>query len=510
MTALAARIPTPRTMIAPMATSRLLWLEIRRNATVWALPLVAVLLFFDSYRTAGGYPPVWDVRASIIGNHMLFDFGTFAGGLSAWAGSREGRRHTRDLVATTARPVWTRQAAALAGTLFWVLLGFLAAVAVLYIQTARQATWSSPPLWPVAVGVVALVTICAIGFTAGALFPGRFTAPVVAVGVVVLYMAGLREALDQSSTYALLSPATSVPPNDTGMFYRVAPDVAIAQVMFMGGIAVAVLGVLALAPALHWPGRWGRPAGGGTGRWLRAAAIAAVAAGVAVAGTAAGLTGTAHYGVSGWDIPALHDAASDQPVAYTPDCAGTGLQLCLHPAFGADLGELSTALDQVAAEVAGLPGAPARAQEVATDAQFNPTGNGVIVGTPPVFEFTLGNSPGSFPQGADAFRASFQQAFLDALMTGRSVESPGFGGNPVLPTAAQQAAVTALMTAVGSPAPIYGHETDGPGAQAGPSPAQITAAAKRFAALSPTVRHAWLAAHLPALRAGYITLAQLP
>ena len=37
-----------------------------------------------------------------------------------------------------------------------------------------------------------------------------------------------------------------------------------------------------------------------------------------------------------------------------------------------------------------------------------------------------------------------------------------------------------------------------------------TAAARRFAALPPGARHAWLAAHLAALRADQLTLAQLP
>ena len=72
--------------------------------------------------------------------------------------SREGRRKTADLVATTARPAWARQASRWRGTLFWLLLAFLAGVAVIYIQTALQATWGGPPLWPVAVGVVAVVT----------------------------------------------------------------------------------------------------------------------------------------------------------------------------------------------------------------------------------------------------------------------------------------------------------------------------------------------------------------
>jgi hypothetical protein len=39
---------------------------------------------------------------------------------------------------------------------------------------------------------------------------------------------------------------------------------------------------------------------------------------------------------------------------------------------------------------------------------------------------------------------------------------------------------------------------------------QIAVAARRFAAVPATTRHAWLAAHLTALRAGGITLAQLP
>jgi hypothetical protein len=38
----------------------------------------------------------------------------------------------------------------------------------------------------------------------------------------------------------------------------------------------------------------------------------------------------------------------------------------------------------------------------------------------------------------------------------------------------------------------------------------VYAAARRFAALSSSARHAWLMQHLAALRAGRITLAQLP
>jgi hypothetical protein len=52
-------------------------------------------------------------------------------------------------------------------------------------------------------------------------------------------------------------------------------------------------------------------------------------------------------------------------------------------------------------------------------------------------------------------------------------------------------------------APLYGRLLPQPG-----SPADR--AARRFAALPPAARHAWLAGHLAALRSGHLSLAQLP
>jgi hypothetical protein len=44
----------------------------------------------------------------------------------------------------------------------------------------------------------------------------------------------------------------------------------------------------------------------------------------------------------------------------------------------------------------------------------------------------------------------------------------------------------------------------------GPATGPVYAAALRLAARPPAARHAWLAAHLTALRSGQLTLAQLP
>jgi hypothetical protein len=497
--------------------ARLLRLEIRRSVVPWAVPLLIALFLFDTYRTAVGLPPVWTVRSSVITQSMLVDFIPFAAGLGAWVGSREGRRKTRDLLATTVRPALMRQASALGATLFWLLLVFLAGVVVLYVTTALQATWGGPPLWPVAVGAVGVVTVTVLGFTAGALFPGRFTAPLAAIGVVLLSFAGDHAALNVApgtSTYALLSPGASVPLVDDGVFYHAAPDVAIAQVMFMGGLAVALLGLLALAPVSRVPFRGLLSAFGRTGRWLCAAGVALLVTGVAASSTAYALAGTARLGVSGWAISALHDAASDEPIAYTPDCGGTSFKVCVHPAFSAYLNDANAALQPVAAEIAGLPGAPVRTELVAggdgvpaAGDTYTATPMPYITGTPPAFSYTYYAflyppwNDVAIPNDANdaSWNSEFQQQFLMTF-----VAQPN--SSPL--SAAQDAVVTALMAVVGSPAHVF--QGEGGGKVGGGSLTQIDAAAQRFASLSPAAWHAWLAAHLAALRAGTVTLAQLP
>ena len=508
-------VPRPRpapSRLAPPGSARALRLEFKRNAVPYVLPLLAAVFYLNAVRTADGFPPVWTLRASTITDQMLFEFTAFAGGLAAWAGSRDGRRKTVDLVAATPRPAWARQGIALAGSLGWLLLAYLAGVAVLYIQTALQATWGGPPLWPVFVGAVGVTAVAMIGFTCGVFFPGRFTAPLVAIGVLVLYLTGFREALGitgSSGTAALLSPATSPPGVDAGVYYHVPPDLPITQVMFMGGIAVGLFGVLGLAPEFRLLASARslgslRAALAPSDGWpLRGVAVILVASGVAASWAAFALAGTAKPDpVGGWEIPALHSAASDQPVPAAQDCTSPpAFQVCVHPAFGFYLDDLAAALDPVAAQIAGLPGAPVGAREVPSLSGGQDVQSG-IAGNPAEFEFTaehVGTMFGQFlGNGRDpvGWREGFQQGLLDAFLTGRP---PQAGQVPIPLGPAQQAVEDALLTAVRSQ-PFSPSVTS----------AGVSAAAQRFAALSASARHAWLAANLAALRAGTITLAQIP
>ena len=104
------------------------------------------------------------------------------------------------------------------------------------------------------------------------------------------------------------------------------------------------------------------------------------------------------------------------------------------------------------------------------------------------------------------WRAGFQQGLLDPFLTEPPHSAAAARIGPAL-GAAQQAVEDALMAAAGSQPPLRIGQR---GHSGGPSQAQITAAASRFASLPASARHAWLAAHLAALRAGTITVAQIP
>ncbi len=85
------------------------------------------------------------------------------------------------------------------------------------------------------------------------------------------------------------------------------------------------------------------------------------------------------------------------------------------------------------------------------------------------------------------------------------------GDNPGV-TPAQRAVAAALRTSAGLPEAVLrsAPTRQRPDGAIVPLPVPVQAAARRFAAIPAPARHAWLVRHLATLRAGRITLAQLP
>jgi hypothetical protein len=494
---------------------RIVWMEVRHSAFVWAVPLLAALFIYDPFLTASRYPALWTLRASVVLDKFWPVCVPFAAGFSAWAGSREGRRNADDLVAATARPAWTRQLCSLAGTLAWVLAAFGVGVAVLYVTIARTVTWGGPPVWPVAVGAVSLTAVCALAFTLGALFPGRFTAPIVAVGITVLTLAVFSRTVSEGGTsVSALSPDGIVPQDDVGVFYPVASGVSIVQVMFFVGCTLGAIGLLGLSPrtgGAGWRGALDLASGGGAR--LRAVATGVFAAGIALAVIGFGLAATARMSLVTGDVvvPAV-DGASGEPVPYTPVCgsASGGFLVCLHPAYKSYLSPALSSFGPVMAELSGLPGAPVRAAQVPGQALppvVQQAGrDGVVTGSLPVYEFSMDGAIAQVPDPAQ-FRDGFRQDIVHAVIVGPPGQMTASGELRWDPgTPAQQAVEDGLLQAIGSqPYPACN-----PYVQQCAQQPQVTAAVARFAALPAAARHAWLADNLAALKAGHITLARIP
>jgi hypothetical protein len=508
----------------PLSAARLLWIELRRNPMPLILPLIAALFWFDSYRPSTGQPPIYVLRTfwNMGQGGTIIDFGPLVAGMAAWVGSRDGRRGTADLVTATARPRWAVRLVSWAATAIWAVAAYLVFVGVLFGVYAHQGVTGQPPWWWVGVGATAVTAFSAAGFAVGAYWPSRFAAPLATFGGFLAMMLSSQTGFREQSGWALILPTNSngnyqLP---SGVSYPYLPDLPIARIMLLAGIAVAVLGLLGL------------PSAAGAGR-LRLAAAVITVGGVVLAGTAVGLASTARLTAHGMAIPALHDAASDQPIRYTPVCGhADGMPVCLNPAYGRYLSDLQAVLAPVVSEVNGLPGAPARA--VQAPGSYNGR-NGMmsqtftISGHPPVLALrldSLNTLPGSvgFTDGRQTvtqfdalLRVLFVHAFVGAGAAGEgpAQQAAGVGDG----TLAQQAVQAALLHGAGVPfaaqptalaidglQPPNGSESNQPRPPTGP----VYAAARRFAALPAAAQHAWLTAHLAALRSGQLTLRQIP
>ena len=140
--------------------------------------------------------------------------------------------------------------------------------------------------------------------------------------------------------------------------------------------------------------------------------------------------------------------------------------------------------------MAGLPGAPVRVVQVAylNPTEFATGGAPAIAGRPAVLRLPLG------------FAVLAQQPQIEFLQSRAApvIMSSVIGGGTSSASPAQQAAEAGLLQAAGLPVAQLAsmgsvYKPPAPG-----SP--VYAAATRFAALPAAARHAWLLAHLAALR----------
>jgi hypothetical protein len=455
----------------------MLRIEARRNPTPLVLPLLALLLLITPL--AQNLTPValWlDRSVDVEGSIQLI--GPFAAAAAAWTASREHRRTMEDQLASTPRNPYLRTLLAWLVSLGW-MAAFYVALATAYLSlTATQATWGGPQWWPIIDGLVALIMCSAGGLALGLLWPTRFITPLTAVGTLTVIL-GIRSAAanNHAAGPGLLSPIYPTFGLNASVFYAPQPDLAILKI-------VCYLGALGIALALAaWPFRADRPS-------IRRAGTALLAAGLAATATAGGLDTTARTDSHGVIVPVFHDAAADHAVPYTPVCSHTPLPVCVHPAYdgGSELMILATIINKIAAPLLGAPGMPARAEQVPAGLMSV----GGVQGDPPVLPIQP-----FITHGTSLQPPVFAEFFADSIALSLLIpaHSPVQGATP-----AQRAVALYLLRQARDPADPRWF----------PAEPAVAAAAARLMAESPGPRTAWLTTHLAALRAGHLTLTDIP
>lgn len=460
---------------------RLIPLELRRGPGAWLLVLALPLAWLMLRDVAQLRVALW-VDAALQTLETTTVLVPLAAGFGAWAGGQDARRGLDELLGTAPTPGLRRDLARVAALASWALAAYGLVAAYVVALTARKATWGALPLGPVVVGGLAVVVGTAVGFAVGRWLPARSIAPLAALGALLgqTYVGTVmgHPSVGPELLYPLrwLSPMAGT---RGSVWSGIVPDLAARQALWLVGVLAVALAAVAL--------RHHR----GTAAW---AALAAVVAAAGAAGAV--LVDAAPRNWAELDTAeqsaiqrAGEPAWACSPVGATgPDAAP--LTLCLHPAFSAVSGEIAAEVAAVAGPVLGLPGVPRRAAQVS---EWEPE-----AARSDAITFHLSvwrGAPFSVAQSVVGQIVRNNDCQLSAEACAR-----GSGASlAILEWLWRQSG-----RAESGPYPVY--YCAGPGVADGP----VCAATDRFAALPPEAQRAWLATNLAALRAGELTLEDIP
>ena len=447
------------------ATMRLFTIEARRSVALWFFPVMAlVAVWYANSRLTPVGVALWRHSSAQIGETLIV-LAPLMGGVAAWAAGRDRRRGISDLLATTPRPISQRALAGWGGIAFWGMFAYVVVGVFVAVLTLRDDAWGTPTVAPVIIGLLTIVAASAIGFLVGTLIPNRLVPPL--VPIALFFAIGLL-----NSGWFLDDPVSNLSPwtisdrllfeNPNSIFYTAPSMHLLPMTLWLAGLTgLALAGVVLV-----------RRRGSAT---LAAMACSAV---VAVGGAALLMDAYegAYYNQAPWEDREL--------VPYTPACVERAISVCVHPAFEPRLAEYADRLDLLIEPLLGLPGAPVRAEQL-------PYANGMYA------DGTLTIDPVS--SGVET----------DALALVQPPVEPGPGWNLQWDVQPEQYAVAVWLAR---------RVDESAFAQFGPfhvpeyaqTLAAIEAAVTRFSALDPVEQRAWLEANYADLRAGRLSLDDLP
>lgn len=429
----------------------LIRIEARRNLGLWLFPFVVAMVWFLAAQERAEGIWLWpDISVSI--GTTLAVVGPLAAGAAAWTASRHRRCGIEELLATTPCPAAQRDLAAWAVTAAWFAIAYASVAGLLHLLAYLGGAWGSPVLWPVLVGLFALGAHSALGYAAGYYQRSGKTAPLVAVALFLLqsgpgYFTG---------SIHNLSPLNSS--LTRSVFHGVLPNLFVGHTLWLLGLTGAALAAIVLKQRLS------------------VISLGLVLAAVAVATFGAVLL----LGKPPWASPTQMEAAI---VPYDPVCVREEITVCVHPAYKKLLPETAAVVDEIVRPLVGVPGVPTRAEQV----------NSIFAG--------------SGPDGTLSFFLQDRRSLDDALVPQITGELVGhqtpvpFRGPGGAPSDARAAIEVWLLRQSGRESEYAMFAVGEP---------KVAATSRRFAELAPEKREKWLRDNYTDLRAGKLTLEDLP
>jgi len=469
----------------------LFWLEFRRSQGYWLLPVMVGLGVFAAFYENYDGVVLWR-ELSFASLRSYAVIAPLAAALATWLADRDRRCRTTGLVESVPMVAVRRDLVNLGVAALWGLIGYGLVFAWFAWKGITEATWGSPDLGLIVAGALAIPVFAGIGGLIGRLVPSKFS-PILALGVTFLLTIG-SDAWKQTTvhtnpegvvfgdSYSYEQPLQLLMP--WGLTIVNWAEVS-SPLHFVWETLIwltAVLAVVIAATALV--------------RNRSAVAWGGLAISVGIAGTAAVPLIQRESVLSPWEQPT---------VSFTWSCqAQSGIEVCVHPAYEARLDESSEFMGVVLSPIAGLDGVPTTWRQSGPWRELS-TEDGLLGG------FDWRNQLWAivdevFPTTQDEFieaggRPASQLAILQWLtdQSGQDDTDAWFFGYPV-EVSHTEASTEGLNW--------YPPEYDE--AELAAFQPQFNAVVARFAALPAAAQRAWLEANWDELRAGTLTLEDLP
>lgn len=465
----------------------LLRLEFRRSIALVCFPLMVGVAwwFADATLISGFY--IW-LQTSIGIRQTILLVGPMMGGIAAWMAGRNSRHKMGELLAVTPLSPIYRVLTAWGGTALWGVAVYGTLIAAMFVLTFRSATWGTPLWGYLMVTLLAVVAFSALGFAAGHYVPSRFTAPIVAIGLFGVQILPY-QVENRKVNYELLSPA---PDNLVyrEVFHEV-PQVAAQQSLWILGLTGIALAAIALKG--HWRSflAWGA---------LGGSVVVAVAGFVVSVG-----------------VPNSATNAFAAELPYEPVCDKGKITVCLHPAYEPILPETARKVNEIVELLIGIPGTPKRALQTGSTsapAKEMNTEDTALFSDPDLedeefFAYLVASSfvvdplkmyspegDVEMPEATDADMEKCGKFEEDQGMTKADMQKM------FEPSREAQEVIMAWLVnrSVDQPTGQYVFRTC----------SNFERTVEDFASLKPKVREAWLKENFADLRAGKITLKDLP